>query len=265
MDWDNIEPDRYKLMNKNYTPGRGGHQIRYIVIHHNAGCLSIDQIWQVWQTREASAHYQVDVEGTIGQLVNDTDTAWHAADLLRNQESIGIEHANSAGPDADWPISEATRESGAHLVAALCCYYGLGRPAWGVNVRPHSETGQTSCPYRLGPNGEYGKAYITRAQYWYDQMGSATPTPAPPKETPVTDDQTALLRQIRDNTADCRAMLQTLCAQDMGDPGVTGPYGGWPHDQIMASVREKLAAGKDLTRTEQMHALADKAGIYKEK
>ena len=64
---------------------------------------------------------------------------------------------------------------------------------------------------------------------------------------------------------DCRAMLQTLCAQDMGDPGVTGPYGGWPHDQIMASVREKLAAGKDLTRTEQLHALADKAGIYKEK
>ena len=64
---------------------------------------------------------------------------------------------------------------------------------------------------------------------------------------------------------DCRAMLQTLCAQDMGDPGVTGPYGGWPHDQIMASVREKLAAGKDLTRTEQLHALTDKAGIYKEK
>lgn len=71
------------------------------------------------------------------------------------------------------------------------------------------------------------------------------------------DDRAALL--------DCRAMLQTLCAQDMGDPGVTGPYGGWPHDQIMASVREKLAAGKDLTRTEQLHALADKAGIYKEK
>lgn len=183
MDWDNIEPDRYRLMNKNFTPGRGGHEIKYIVIHHNAGCLSIDQIWQVWQTREASAHYQVDVEGTIGQLVNDQDTAWHAADLLRNQESIGIEHANSAGPDADWPISEATREAGAHLVAALCKYYGLGRPQWGQNVRPHSETGQTSCPYRLGPDGDYGQDYIARAQYWYDQM--TNPAPTPPEETPV--------------------------------------------------------------------------------
>lgn len=264
--WKDLEPDRYRLLTKNYTPGRGGRKIRYVVIHHNAGMLSIDQIWQVWQTREASAHYQVTIDGQIGQLVNDSDTAWHAANLTRNQESIGIEHANSGGAAADWPISEKTREEGAHLVAAICRYYGLGRPAWGVNVRPHSETGQTSCPYRLGPNGEYGKAYIARAQYWYDQMGSGTTTSTTPvKETPVTDDQTALLRQIRDNTADCRAMLQTLCAQDMGDPGVTGPYGGWPHEQIMKTVREKLAAGKDLTRTEQLHALADKAGIYKEK
>jgi len=71
------------------------------------------------------------------------------------------------------------------------------------------------------------------------------------------DDRAALL--------DCRAMLQTLCTQDMGDPTVTGPYGGWPHEKIMVTVREKLATGRDLTRTEQLHALADNAGIYKEK
>jgi N-acetylmuramoyl-L-alanine amidase len=244
--WTDLEPDRYRLLTKNYTPGRGGRKIRYVVIHHNAGMLSIDQIWQVWQTREASAYYQVTIDGQIGQLVNDSDTAWHAANLTRNQESIGIEHANSGGASADWPIAEKTREEGAHLVAAICRYYGLGRPAWGVNVRPHSETGQTSCPYRLGPNGEYGKAYIARAQYWYDQMGSATPTPAPPKETPVTDDQTALLRQIRDNTADCRAMLMALSAQDMGDPSITGPYGGWPQTgyrtrtDLLAAIGAKL-------------------------
>lgn len=246
--WTDLEPDRYRLLTKNYTPGRGGRKIKYVVIHHNAGMLSIDQIWQVWQTREASAHYQVTQTGEIGQLVNDSDTAWHAANLTRNQESIGIEHANSGGASADWPISEKTREEGAHLVAAICRYYGLGRPAWGVNVRPHSETGQTSCPYRLGPNGEYGKAYIARAQYWYDQMGSTTPTPAPPKETPVTDEQTALLRQIRDNTADCRAMLQTLCAQDMGDAKIAGPYGGWPQ-----------TGGR--TRTDTLAAIAAKLGV----
>lgn len=181
--WTDLEPDRYRLLTNNFTPGRGGHKIEMVVIHHNAGCLSIDQIWEVWQTREASAHYQVTQTGEIGQLVNDSDTAWHAADLDRNRRSIGIEHSNCGGADQDWPISEKTREEGAHLVAAICRYYGLGRPQWGVNVRPHSETGQTSCPYRLGPTGEYGAAYIARAQYWYDQMGQSAPatpsTPAP--------------------------------------------------------------------------------------
>ena len=47
--WDTLEPDRVKLLNKHFTPGRGGKKIDKVVIHHNAGVLSIDQIWQVWQ------------------------------------------------------------------------------------------------------------------------------------------------------------------------------------------------------------------------
>src|SRR5699024_5990106 len=52
--WDTLEPDRVKLLNKHFTPGRGGKKIDKVVIHHNAGVLSIDQIWQVWQDRQAS-------------------------------------------------------------------------------------------------------------------------------------------------------------------------------------------------------------------
>ena len=57
--WDTLEADRVKLLNKHFTPGRGGKKIDKVVIHHNAGVLSIDQIWQVWQERQASAHYQI--------------------------------------------------------------------------------------------------------------------------------------------------------------------------------------------------------------
>ena len=57
--WETLEPDRVKLLNKHFTPGRGGKKIDKVVIHHNAGVLSIDQIWQVWQDRQASAHYQI--------------------------------------------------------------------------------------------------------------------------------------------------------------------------------------------------------------
>ena len=54
------------------------------------------------------------------------------------------------------------------------------------------------------------------------------------------DDRAALL--------DCRAMLQTLCAQDMGDANITGPYGGWPQ-----------TGGR--TRTDLLAAIAAKLGV----
>lgn len=165
--WDNLEPDIYKLMNKHFTHGRRM-KLDRIYIHHNAGVLTVDDIWRVWQDRQASAHYQITPSGLIGQLVNDVDTAWHAGNETENNRSIGIEHSNIAGPN--YPISEKTREEGAHLVAAICHYYKLGRPAWRVNVFPHSDASSTGCPGRLAPNGEYGAAYIKRAQEWYDSI-----------------------------------------------------------------------------------------------
>ncbi|QHO91913.1 N-acetylmuramoyl-L-alanine amidase [Actinomyces sp. 432] len=176
MDWVNLRADENRILSKHYTPGRGGKKINKIVIHHNAGNLSIADCYNAWQTRQASAHYQVDGAGRIGQLVWDADTAWHAGNLAANQTSIGIEHANSGGAGAGWPISDATIEAGAHLVAALCHYYGLGRPAWRVNVFPHQDFSATACPGQLA--GARNAAYMARAQAWYDAMAKGTPAPS---------------------------------------------------------------------------------------
>lgn len=168
--WMTLEPDRYKIMNKHFTPGRAGNRIECIVVHHNAGMLSIDQIWDVWQTRQASAHYQVTSAGEIGQLVNDWDTAWHAASQYTNERSIGIEISNSGGASQDWPVTDtAIREAG-KLIAALCVYYDLGRPVSGDNVRYHREFTTTSCPYHLAPGGKYNNALIGEAQRFYDEL-----------------------------------------------------------------------------------------------
>ncbi|NPD32265.1 N-acetylmuramoyl-L-alanine amidase, partial [Eggerthellaceae bacterium zg-997] len=40
-----------------------------MTIHHMAGNLSIDDCWRVWMGAEASAHYAVESDGTVGQLV----------------------------------------------------------------------------------------------------------------------------------------------------------------------------------------------------
>lgn len=167
MDWNNVVADETKLLTVHYTPGRT-QKLRGIVLHHNAGNLSIQDCYNVWQSREASAHYQVDINGRIGQLVNDDDTAWHAGSA--NPWSIGIEHANNQfGP---WTISDATLEAGAHLVAALCKYYGFGRPEWMVNVFPHSYFMATACPGEIA--GSQNAAYMSRAQEWYDAMVNGT-------------------------------------------------------------------------------------------
>lgn len=76
--------------------------------------------------------------------------------------------------------------------------------------------------------------------------GESATTPS--EEDDMTDEDRALLRQIRDNTADCRAMLMTLSAQDMGDAKIAGPYGGWGQ------------TGKR-TRTDLLGAIGAKLGI----
>lgn len=179
--WDTLDADVVKLLNKHYTVGRGGNKIEYVVVHHNAGVLSIDQIWNVWQDRQASAHYQVTTAGQIGQLVYDSNTAWHAGNATANAKSIGIEFSNSAGAP-NWPINDKTVEEGAHLIAAICRYYKLGRPTVGKTVRFHREFSSTSCPGILAPGGSQHSKLITRAQYWYDNPKGTTSTGSTTKE-----------------------------------------------------------------------------------
>lgn len=225
-DWFNLEPDRYRLMNKHYTPGRNGRRIDKVVIHHNAGVLSIDQIWQVWQDRQASAHYQVESGGRIGQLVNDWDTAWHAANTFINETSIGIEVSNSGYAAQDWPITSTAVEEAAHLTAALHHGYNLGRPRSGVTVRYHREFTGTSCPHHLAPGGKYHAKFWERVLYWYDAMTKTAPAPKPepaptkPKETPVNQDQANRIEHKLD-------LLLDQIAGRRNDQGVQ-EFNGWP-------------------------------------
>lgn len=180
MNFETLTADQNLIMNKHYTKGRGGNKIDKILVHHNSGRLTTRGCWDTWQTRKASAHYQVEESGKIGQLVWDRDTAWHASNWHANQTSIGIEHANNNVKAMT--ISQATLENGAHLVAALCKAYKLGRPQWLKNVFPHQHFANTDCPGQIAHNQR--AAYMARAGYWYDQMtGNHTAPAATPAAT----------------------------------------------------------------------------------
>ena len=277
--WETLEPDRVKLLNKHFTPGRGGKKIDKVVIHHNAGVLSIDQIWQVWQDRAASAHYQITTTGEIGQLVWDRDTAWHAANQHINQTSIGLEFSNSAGANADWPITDKTIEEGAHLVAAICKYYKLGRPQAGKNVRFHREFTGTSCPYHLAPGGKYHNTLMSRAQYWYDQMTSKAPAKPSGQEGLSMSQLEELKKYIDQKAAENRKHLEAwlkgfvgpiggdvkdIRAQHTGArdsiPGdLAASYPGWDVEDLVRVAEEKIGNQQGLTATEMLAIIVHKS------
>lgn len=178
MDFENLKADVDRILSTHFTKGRSGRTLQFTVLHYNAGDLSVEDCYNTWQSREASAQYQVQSDGIIGQLVWDADTAWHAGNWDANCKSIGIEYANQGDS-----ITDACLESGAHLLAAIHKFYGLGRPEWGVNVFPHCHFSATSCPGPLKEGTSYHNRYMARAQQWYDAMVDGTdPGDAPTGE-----------------------------------------------------------------------------------
>lgn len=259
--WKNLTADVNMWMNKHFTPGRTA-KINKIVVHHNAGRLSVQGCWNSWQTRAASAHYQVEHGGRIGQLVHDYDTAWHASGA--NANGIGIEHANEKF-SPDWTISPAALENGAHLIAALCVAYKLGRPKWRKNVFPHYDFNATACPGDIA-DGQRVK-YMRRAEYWYDQMVADARKPSTPAKKPVKyTDVKALQKAVR-AVADNVVGPDTLKRVDAvrkasGWGGRKFPYGvaftqrvvgtiadGWwgrnsnaAHDKTVAAIQKAVGA-----------------------
>lgn len=151
----------------NFDEGRGGFALDRVVIHHNAGkAMTHAGVYGAFTNNGTSAHYNVDIDGNICQFVHDSDTAWHCPGV--NKKSIGIEHANCSGAEGGWDVGDETIDAGAHLTAAICRAYGLGRPEWRSNVFPHSDFYSTACPASL--RDKYSGEYIEKAQEYYDNL-----------------------------------------------------------------------------------------------
>lgn len=166
MNWNELSADMNMWIG-NFDEGRGGFALDRVVIHHNAGkAMSHSGVYGAFTNNGTSAHYNVDIDGNICQFVHDSDTAWHCPGV--NKKSIGIEHANCSGAEGGWDVGDKTIDAGAHLTAAICRAYGLGRPEWRSNVFPHSDFYSTACPASL--RDKYSAEYIEKAQAYYDNL-----------------------------------------------------------------------------------------------
>jgi hypothetical protein len=128
---------------------RNGARIDKIVLHCTEASLpGTIQEFQKSDGRQVSAHYVIDRNGDIYQMVSDSDRANHC--MGANQSSIGIEHV---GTETD-PLAVPQAAASAALIRWLLEQYQIPRTnIFGHDFTPgYSRQGGTSCPDRLfGP------------------------------------------------------------------------------------------------------------------
>lgn len=147
-----------------------------VTLHHNAGRLSHMGVLKVWQTRPASAHFDVDSSGAVAQYVKVNEYAWAAGNAEGNRSSIHIEMANATLAPG-WTVADATWKGAARLAGWLFFKVVGARPTKS-NFFYHSHWSATAC---AGPYMDkiYTKV-LGEAQKAYDTFKDAKPTSTPP-------------------------------------------------------------------------------------
>lgn len=141
---------------------REGTKITDITIHHMAGNLTVYQCGEVFQTREASAHYGIDGEGRIGQYVDEKYAAWANANAASNRRSITIELANDQ-IGGEWHVSSKAIKKCIELCVDICKRNGIKQLNYtgdtSGNLTRHNMFYATGCP---GPYLQSQFPYIAK-------------------------------------------------------------------------------------------------------
>ena len=153
--------DKNTYRAQQFTRGRSGNAIRYIVIHHWDDPAKKPQFHAVCNYlinpagREVSAHYIAEA-GRVVQMVDESDTAWHCGNWVKNQQSIGIE--------CNPRCSEADLDTVAELCADIMKRHGK------LTILGHKDCSPTGCPGRYYPPSQKLAPYLAK----YLNGGSTT-------------------------------------------------------------------------------------------
>jgi len=115
--WVPADPSNYSVADRTHD-----YPIDMIVIHDIEGTAATGI--KLFQTPGygASAHYVIGYDGSVTQMVQEKDIAWHAGNWDYNTRSIGIEHAGYAATGG-YTFDEY--QASAQLTASICSRYGV--------------------------------------------------------------------------------------------------------------------------------------------
>lgn len=145
-----------------------------VTLHHNAGRYSHQGLLDLWKTRPASAHFDVDAAGAVAQYVKVNEYAWAVGNMAGNQSSISIEMANATLAPR-WTVTETTWKNAARLAGWLFAKVIGERPSRS-NLFYHHHWASTVC---AGPHMD--KIYVkvlAAVREAYDHFNDSPPGPA---------------------------------------------------------------------------------------
>jgi hypothetical protein len=99
---------------------RNGNSVTEIAIHDTEGGWDAS-VATLQNDAGKSVHYIVGTDGTVGQFVPESYTAWHVGNYWYNEHMVGIEHVGYF----DQPYADAEYEASGKLVKYLASKYGV--------------------------------------------------------------------------------------------------------------------------------------------
>lgn len=128
-----MRPPIQQFPSPNYRKSTNKRKVSLVVIHATRTAKSGSPLeWLTLPSSQKSAHYLIDLDGTVYQLVDENNIAWHAGNSkwkgmetvshagnpTVNPCSIGIELVNAN--DGIMPYPEEQIEACRNLVSAIC-------------------------------------------------------------------------------------------------------------------------------------------------
>ena len=172
----------------NYS-SRNGNKISKIIIHHMAGNLDAKGCYNVWKTREGSAHYAISSKGEIGQLIDEKYRAWSVANAAADSVAVTMELANDGGASTNWHVSDKAIAACIELCYDICLRNGIKKLNFtgdkNGNLVMHRYYMATACPgqYLAGKFNYIANEVNKKLSKGSSSSSSSSTTPAKKTET----------------------------------------------------------------------------------
>jgi len=123
-----------------------------ITIHHMAGNLSVEALGDIFarETRQASANYGIDSNGSVALYVDEVNRAWTSGNPGNDNQAVTVEVANDGGEETGWHVSDIALAKLIDWCVDVCQRNGI--PALNFtgdatgNLTMHSYFQNTACP-----------------------------------------------------------------------------------------------------------------------